>query len=146
MNVVILVPSADYFANAGARILYVRLSADLAKARIDLALTPIDDFDPRNTDADVAIISKVYDARSLVAAAALSRRGVSVGVDIFDDYFSQDTDTRLSRFRTWLRQVLSLVDFALCSTPVLAEVIGRYQSDIATTSCAIRRLGSSRIN
>ena len=130
MNLVVLIPSADYANNAGARIRYSRLVESLADAGIQVRLVPIDAFDPLKATCDVAMVSKIYDARALVVAAALAQRGVSVGVDLFDDYFSQEEDSRLCRYRSWLRQMLRQSDIALCSTPVLADVIGRYRGDI----------------
>jgi hypothetical protein len=130
MKLVILVPSPDYVKNAGARIRYRRLSESLKRIGIELSLTPIDSFDPLKTSCDVVLVSKCYDARALVAAVAMSRRGVSVGIDLFDDYFSEESDGRLSRYRGWLRQILHFSDFALCSTPVLARLIRQYRPEV----------------
>ena len=130
MKVVFLVPSADYVDFAGARIRYLRLADAAAEVQVEFTFVPIDAFDARHAVCDVAIVSKCYDARALVAAAVLARRGIRVGVDIFDDYFSDESDSRLTRYRNWLRQILSLSDFALCSTPALAGVIERYRGDL----------------
>jgi hypothetical protein len=130
MKLVVLIPSADYLKNGGARIRYLRLSDSLGQAGIELILTPIDAFDSVGTTCDVAVVSKCYDARAFIAAAVLSDRGIPVGVDLFDDYFSEESDSRLSRYRRWLRQMLRVSDFALCSTPFLAAVVKRYRPDV----------------
>jgi hypothetical protein len=78
----------------------------------------------------VLLISKCHDARALLAAEILIRRGALVGIDLFDDYFSQRADSRLARFRHWLHQILSRCDFALCSTPAMREVIGTYAQEV----------------
>ncbi len=130
MKVTVLVPSEEYKSYAGARIRYGRLSPELQRLGIDLHLAEIESVDPNVDASDALLISKCHDARALVAAAAGRRRGQLVGVDLFDDYFSQTADSRLTRFRSWLAQLLPLSDFALCSTPVMAEVVGSYASDL----------------
>ncbi|MEO7187507.1 MAG: hypothetical protein ABIW58_03760 [Sphingomicrobium sp.] len=77
------------------------------------------------------IISKCYDTRALLAAKILSDRGARVGVDLFDDYFSQRADSRLSRYRMWLGQMLTICDFAMCSTLAMAKVIESYRPGLA---------------
>jgi hypothetical protein len=126
MKLVVLVSSPDHSKSAGARIRYVRLRESLQQSGIELTLTPIDAFDPLRAPADVVVVSKCYDVRAILAAAALSRRGVMVGIDLFDDYFSDESDIRLSRYRWWLRQILPFSHFALCSTTALRSVVERY--------------------
>ena len=127
MKLTVLVPSEDYRNYAGARIRYGRLAPELGRIGIDLTLADIGAFDAVADDGDALLISKCHDARSLVAAAAAQERGRLVGVDLFDDYFSQRADSRLARFRTWLTQLLQSSDFALCSTQAMAEVIETYR-------------------
>lgn len=129
MKVIILVPSPQYMHNAGARIRYRRLSAH-AGSRLQISLEDIAQFDPRTASCDLLIVSKCHDARSLLAARIVGQRGIRVGVDLFDDYFSQSADSRLNRFRVWLRQLLPLCDFAMCSTAAMAEVISQYREDL----------------
>lgn len=126
MKLVILAPTPDYEANAGARIRYGRIASSLADAGIIMTIEYIGSFDPLTAVCDVVVVSKCYDGRALVVAAILSRRGVKVGIDVFDDYFSQNADSRLNRFRAWLRQIVDMIDFALCSTTVTAAVIARH--------------------
>lgn len=130
MKVVVLVPSVDSLATAGVRIRYERLRGPLSECAVSLVITPIDHFDATKADCDAVIVSKCYDGRGLMAAAILSSRKVKVGLDLFDDYFSDRGDARLSRYRTWLRQMLRLSHFALCSTPAMAQVISSYRGDI----------------
>ena len=132
MRLSILVPSEEYRSYAGARIRYHRLAYELARHGIVLTTENIGQFDPSTTDSDAVLISKCHDAQSLVAAAALSNRGKLVGVDLFDDYFSQNTDSRLVAYRNWLTQLLEICDFALCSTKEMAAVIQAFRSGLAT--------------
>ena len=125
MKLKVLIPSEEYKANAGARIRYGRLEQDLAAHGVVLTLQSIADFSPED-DYDALLVSKCHDARALVAAAAASGRGKLVGVDLFDDYFSQKADSRLARYRLWLMQLLPNCHFAICSTLVMEEVARRY--------------------
>ena len=132
MKLVVLVPSEAYRSYAGARIRYNRIAPKLARHGIDLQLADIGQFDPETADCDGLVISKCHDSRSLIAAATLGNRGKLVGVDLFDDYFSQDSDSRLMRYRNWLTQLAGLCDFALCSTEAMADVVPQYRSALPT--------------
>lgn len=131
MRITVLVPSREYVNNAGARIRYRRLST-ASDVEMQVQLEDIAQFDPRSAQCDVLIISKCHDARSLMAATVCVRRGIRVGVDLFDDYFSQQADSRLNRFRLWLSQLLDICDFAMCSTELMAETVREYRPDIPT--------------
>jgi hypothetical protein len=123
---VVIVPSRDYQRNAGARIRYGRLIAAFAVRGIELTMEPIDTFDPTSGECDIVLFSKCHDARPAIMAHVLAQRGIRVGVDVFDDYFSQVTDSRLNRLRAWLSHILTLCDFALVSTPTTARLISTY--------------------
>jgi hypothetical protein len=130
MKIVVLLPSKEALASAGARIRYERLAAALEEQGSAMLLAEIASFDVKSADFDALMISKCYDARALVTAELAARRGVIVGVDLFDDYFSQRADSRLTRFRTWLEQMLAIADFATCSAPAIVSVIRGYRSDL----------------
>jgi hypothetical protein len=132
MKLTVLVPSDDYRSSAGARIRYGGIAQGLSGEGIALELESIASFDPATADCDALLISKCHDARSVLAAAVLSRRGKLVGVDLFDDYFSQTEDSRLIRYRDWLADLLQECDFCLCSTEAIAGVVRSYSSDVST--------------
>lgn len=130
MRIVVLVPSKDYAGNAGARIRYSRLSPALGELGVSLSLEAIGTFDSIAADCDAVIISKCADARAIVVATILADRGILVGVDLFDDYFSQVADSRLNRHRHWLDQLLPVCSFAMCSTERMANIARAYRDDI----------------
>lgn len=130
MKIAVLVPSAEYVNYAGARIRYRRMMPELERRGFALTLCDIGDFRPDSVDADVVIFSKCHDARALVASAIMAARGRIIGVDLFDDYFSQSGDSRMARFRSWLSQILRNCHFALCSTDAMAGVIGKYEPEL----------------
>jgi len=131
MKLAVLVPSADYLNNAGVRIRYGRIATPLQSLGWDLELIEIGEFKPEFADHDVVIISKCHDARAILIAATLRQRGRRVGVDLFDDYFSQGADSRMVRFRRWLQQLTPWLSFALCSTPAMAAIAKAYRSDLS---------------
>ena len=130
MNLSVLVPSEDYKSFAGARIRYDRVAPHLADLGITLSLEEIGQFSPRETSADAVLLSKCHDARSLMAATVLRERGKLVGVDLFDDYFSQSEDSRLTRYRSWLADLVPHCDFALTSTKPMADVVREYRREL----------------
>jgi hypothetical protein len=132
MKLVVVIPSSDYASWAGARIRYHRIRRELAAAGVELLLEDIASFDPFKTDCDAVCLSKCHDPKSLMVAAILSDRGTLVGIDLFDDYFSDATDSRLLRYREWLAAIIQSCDFALCSTDPLAQLVRRYHDGIPT--------------
>jgi len=130
VRITVVVPTPEYKMHAGARIRYGRLQQQLTRLGADLSLVEIDAFEPQTAQCDVLIISKCHDARSLLAVAALRDRGCLVGVDLFDDYFSQLADSRLTRFRTWFDQIASMCDFMLCSTQAISNVVAQSHSGL----------------
>jgi hypothetical protein len=130
MNIVILVPSPEYLSYAGARIRYGRIISDVESFGAQLVLTEIGDFAPEEASGDVFIFSKCHDPRAIVAAAILANRGRLVGVDLFDDYFSQFGDSRTARLRNWLVQMLASCTFALTSTEEMAAIVGEYRPEL----------------
>ena len=130
MRIVILIPSEEYRQNAGARIRYGRIMNGLEAAGHSLALEDINSFDPLSADCDALIISKCHDARAGICARVMRDRGCAVGVDLFDDYFSQSAESRMARFRGWLADLIGLIDFALCSTGAMADVARTFRGDL----------------
>jgi len=123
MKICILVPAADQMNQAGVRIRYRRIENEIRDHNHVLEFMVMSDLSGQaQLVHDVYIISKCYDARAILVAAILKNAGKLVGVDLFDDYFSQSEDSRLTRFRHWLSVLQGSVDFMLCSTPVMYEV------------------------
>lgn len=129
-KIAVLVPSEEYKNYAGARIRYGRLKSPLERLGVKLVLEDVAAFSVDQTDFDAILISKCHDARALIAAAAAAGRGLFVGVDLFDDYFSQRSDSRLARYRNWLSQLLPFCHFATCSTPAMARIVHDYKGDL----------------
>ncbi|TDW25971.1 hypothetical protein EV128_116144 [Rhizobium azibense] len=128
MRICVVVPTQKYLKNAGARIRYQRIKDPLQTIGHEFEVLPIDDID--KLDHDIYLFSKCYDAKALLIARMASQSGKIVGVDLFDDYFSQTDDSRTQRFRTWLREFLRDADFILCSTPVLRDVARQYTPEL----------------
>lgn len=130
MKLLVLVPGDSYRKTAGARIRYGRLIAPLAERGIQLELRSIDRIDLDQVDPDFLLICKCHDARAQLIAAWAQGRGVPVGVDLFDDYFSQQHDARLVRFRHWLEQLSPRLSFILTSTSAMSAVAEKLAPEI----------------
>lgn len=130
MKLCVLIPSDEYRMQAGARIRYGRMISALKTLGYDLVLQAVGDFDPVRADHDVYLFSKINDAQAMICARILRQQGKRVGIDLFDDYFSQLMDSRFTRLRLWLASILDVVDYALCSTEAMAAVARQYRSDV----------------
>jgi hypothetical protein len=130
MKISVLVPGETYRHSAGARIRYGRLVAPLATHGIELELCDIGNFDLSSAETDALVICKCHDARAPLLAIAAHRSGVPVGVDLFDDYFSQADDVRLVRFRQWLNDLSPWLSFILTSTQEMADVAAQFVSKV----------------
>lgn len=124
MKICVLVPREGYLKQAGVRIRYRRITGHLKSLGHTLELLPIDNF--RKADSDIYIFSKCMEASSLIIARMLRESGKLVGVDLFDDYFSQFENANLGWYRGWLKDVLQYSDFILCPTEVMSCVANRY--------------------
>lgn len=129
MRLLFLVPSQQHKTTAGARIRYERLGS--VKELFDVSLESLEDC---NVDAlknsDICVLSKTYSMEAIAAARELRAAGKVVGIDLFDDYFTQTWDSRLLRFRQWLTVAGKSVDFAICSTGTMVDIVRHCAPDL----------------
>lgn len=122
MRVCVVTPSKSSSASAGVRIRYDRLRA--AAPYADITIAPIGTFDSKPTLVhDAYVFVKTYEANAYILAHRLRQMGKLVGVDIFDNYFTQTWDSRLTHQRAWLATMGEIVDFVLCSTQPLERAL-----------------------
>jgi len=130
MNLCVVIPNYDYLNQAGARIRYSRIQDALCQNGVNLSFKTIDELGQSSSfSSDVYLISKTYDTRVILLSHEIKQAGKSVGVDLFDDYFSQLNDSRFTRLRRWLTQLSDISDFAMCSTPRMKQAISSYFKD-----------------
>ncbi|MBP1805037.1 hypothetical protein [Rubellimicrobium aerolatum] len=125
MDITVVVPSEDSLGLAGVRIRYDRLRPALERLGHRLEIRVIDTLglgDPFESDA--YLFCKCQDVRSVLLAQAIQAADRPVGVDIFDDYFSQEEDPRLVPMRGWLVRIRPQLRFALCATETMRERLG----------------------
>lgn len=79
---------------------------------------------------DAYLFSKCYDARAFILGRLLRANKKLVGVDLFDDYFSQTGRSQFVCLRDWLRTMSNLVDFHLSSTERMRGVAATYMPSI----------------
>ena len=124
VKLIVLAPSAQYLASAGNRIRYQRLREPLARSGCMLSIASVGQTgkELEVASGDVVLFSKVQDARSVGLARDLRANGIHVGVDLFDDYFSQTADARFAPQRLWLAAMAGSISFFLCSTKRMQAV------------------------
>lgn len=128
MRVCVAVSNKAYLAQAGVRIRYQRIQAHFRSRGWVFDIEEVGLLTKeRIVKYDSVIISKIYDVRAIVLARSVSSMAKLVGVDLFDDYFSQDDDARFCRLRDWLARILNVADFALCSTDRMKVVALDYK-------------------
>lgn len=126
MKIRALVQSGQWLDRAGVRIRYRRIAPRLEARGASITVDVIDNLEgPWLIDDDVVILSKCTDARALLVADYLRERGILVGVDLFDDYFSPGVSP-CHRHREFLREMAPRVDFFLCSTERMREVAAQF--------------------
>lgn len=120
-RLVVIVPTPAHLATAGVRIRYKRLASKCKEHGLDLQTAIIDDVKACGSKKDdIFLFSKCTDARAVLLAKRLRAPGCHIGIDLFDDYFSQSDDSRLVHQRRWLADILPLIDFVTCATPAMA--------------------------
>lgn len=125
MRLLFLVPTNVHKVTAGSRIRYDRLGA--ADERFEIAVESFEELtDATFETCDICVFSKTYSVEAITLARQLHQAGKIIGIDVFDDYFSQIDDSRLLRFRMWLGCMAQLCQFALCSTNVMRDVVKHY--------------------
>lgn len=127
MNLTVIIPSRQSLSQAGVRIRYDRIASHLRTCGWELRLQPINElasFD--KLPPGPILFSKCHDAQSLILGRIAKEAGYPVGVDLFDDYFSQLSDVRFQHLRNWLSNMAELADFYVCSTPRMAEIASHY--------------------
>lgn len=136
MKIRALVQSDQWLNRAGVRIRYRRIAPHLDTLGASIRVDVIDNLEGGwleggwlegrlQLDDDVVILSKCTDARALLVADYLRERGVRVGVDMFDDYFSPGISP-CHGHREFLRDIAPRVDFFLCSTQRMRDVAAEF--------------------
>ena len=127
MNIIFIVPNTESLAAAGVRIRYKRLEPFFNKNNCLIKIIPLQNITCLALkSADVVILSKIYTVDSLHIISLCHTLKVKVGIDLFDDYF---TDKNLSVFRKlqdWLKLASNIVDFIICSTDRMKDIASEY--------------------
>lgn len=130
MKLVVLLPNAQWLDRAGVRIRYRRIERHIDRFGWSMEVKPIGDGEFTDAPGQTFyLLSKIHDARALAFARTARRRGSRVGLDLFDDYFSQSLARTYSN-RNWLKRMAGEVDFMLCSTGRMRGVAHRHAPDM----------------
>jgi hypothetical protein len=112
-------------SNAGFRIRYKPVIDFLEKLGHEIHIKSINE-DLFSNNYNFVIFIKCYNFKSVLIANDLSKRGVFVGVDLFDNYFSDFENINLKKFRIWLKRIIGHCSFVICSTNLLLLEIKSY--------------------
>ena len=112
-------------ASHDLRIASTRIRGELVMRALQANGTTAQWFDPQRRGAfDTLVIGKCHDAETLQLANDFQQQGGKVAVDLCDNRFEFPRDaTELAQQAARLRQLLSMADHVVASTPTLAEVI-----------------------
>ena len=133
MKICIVIQSEAFRDSAGMRIRYDRFQESLDPQTTIEAATVAHLSAAKTLEHDVYVFCKTFDLAALLLARKIRLSRKVVGQDLFDDYFSQTADPRLQRYREWMRDMAPVTDFAICSTPRMAEVVRPYLPHIPIT-------------
>ena len=127
MRLVFIVPSSQWLLSAGVRIRYKRLEPFFNRNGCSVKIIPLQDLSDSDIhDADVVVMSKIFSHESIYIISLCRALGVNVGIDLFDDYFSDTTLSVFRRFHDWLELVSKTVDFAICSTDRMKYIASEF--------------------
>ena len=128
MRVVFVIPSSESINAAGVRIRYRRLEPFLNQSGVSTLIIPIGDVDMLSLQEDsIIILSKSFTPGAINFLHQCRNLGVPCGIDLFDDYFSDNSLSTFAHLRHWLKLASSISDFLLCSTERMAEVCATFK-------------------
>lgn len=127
MKIIIIVPSAQWLASAGVRIRYKRLEPFFHNKGCQLTIIPLQDITEQCIEgANIVIVSKVFSSDSLYILSLCRTLGITVGLDLFDDYFSDHRLSVFRKFHDWIELASKIADFIICSTDRMKQVASQY--------------------
>ena len=127
MKITFIVPSHQWLTAAGVRIRYKRLEPSFNNKGCHISIIPLQDITERCIqESDIVIISKVFSTDSLYLISLCRTLGIKVGLDLFDDYFSDQRLSVFRKFHDWLELASKLIDFIICSTDRMKNVASEY--------------------
>ena len=126
-----VIPTPGWANSAGVRIRYQRIAWHLAALGHQFEIVPIETLETdKRLSADVYLFCKCQDLRSVVLAGRLRAAGRLVGVDLFDNSFTQTSNSRFTHLRDWLTQILPFLSFGICATPAMQTALARIAPDL----------------
>ena len=127
MKITFIVPSPQWLTAAGVRIRYKRLKPFFYDKGCNISIIPLQDITERCIqESNVVIISKIFSSDSLYIISLCRTLDVKVGLDLFDDYFSDQRLSVFRKFQDWLELASKIIDFIICSTDRMKNVASDY--------------------
>ncbi|ABB33923.1 hypothetical protein [Synechococcus sp. CC9605] len=127
MKALIIYPNKEWMNSGGARIRYKRLEPFIKAKNVELVYKPINKVSVKLLkEVNIAIIVKVYGLDSLRIISFCKSCGIGVGIDLFDDYFSDETLNLLHDKYNWIKIASIMCDFVICSTEKMKEIAAKF--------------------
>lgn len=127
MIITVIIPSKKWIDSAGVRIRYKRLYPYFKFKNVELRITPLEEvITSCINQSNVVIICKIFEIDSIKIISLCHDLGIKVGVDLFDDYFSDPTLSVFSKQHDWLELAAKMCDFAICSTARMKAVASQF--------------------
>jgi hypothetical protein len=127
MKITFIVPSTQWLSAAGVRIRYKRLEPFFHSNGYLVSIIPLQNLtETCIRESDIVIISKVFTPDSLYIISLCRSLGVKVGIDLFDDYFSDQRLSIFRKFHDWLQLASKTIDFIICSTERMKFVASKF--------------------
>ena len=127
MKITFIVPSTQWLTAAGVRIRYKRLEPFFHRNGYLVSIIPLQNLTETCIgESDIVIISKVFTPDSLYIISLCRSLGVKVGIDLFDDYFSDQRLSVFRKFHDWLQLASKTIDFIICSTERMKLVASKF--------------------
>ena len=123
MKALIIYPNAEWMNSGGSRIRYKRLEPFINAKNMELVFIPINKISVELLkEANIALIVKVYGLDSIRIISFCKSFGIAVGIDLFDDYFSDETLNLLHDKYNWIKIASIMCNFIICSTERMKEI------------------------
>lgn len=127
MIITAIIPSRKWIDSAGVRIRYKRLYPYFDANNVELKIIPLEEVEtPCIKHSDLIIICKIFEVDSIKIISLCHDLGIKVGVDLFDDYFSDPSLSVFSKQHDWLELAAKMCDFAICSTARMKAVASTF--------------------
>ncbi|MCB4393864.1 hypothetical protein FZZ91_00640 [Synechococcus sp. HB1133] len=132
MRILVSTSNLEWANSAGARIRYKRLIPYFEIDTVQLIIIPTSHITAQLIKkSDIVIIAKDYSLNSIKLISYCQSKEIKIGLDLFDDYFSDRNISSLIYLQNWLDVASKMVNFIICSTTRMEQISHQFiRSDL----------------